>query len=249
MGRERNASITGIGNTTASYDDGFPCDACKDGSLDGGAWECACTLVPAYDCGTDGAASLCVCARLATDDGVRDYVDVGDGTSAADMPDDASLVVNANEAIVAADSNNDHRHIRSGMVRLRLRDPRIGLVSSIERPLYVSEDGSHIAADEVVHEILQTIVPDDKDDVIAWASRFGSVSARQTLQRYGDWWRRHGAADAIRAAVGNDARFDIDCSYTNCFPMGAHAIVYSGMGAFDVWARLDGHACVTVANG
>lgn len=227
----------------AGNGDELPCDACDGIANWNEAWECACTSIPAYRCGTDGVARLCVCVRLSLANGIRDYET--NGEAAADVEGTAD----ATNGTDAAGHDSRGYHIRSGRVRYRLHDPRIGLVSVVERPLYVSEaDGRHVAADEAVHEFLRSLVPDDRDDVLAWASGFGDAAVQQVLQGYGDWWRRRGAAEAIRDAVGNDARCDIAHCDTCCFPMRAHAITYSCGDAFEVWTQLDGDGHVTVTS-
>ena len=52
------------GNASTIGSDKFACDTCDDIGTDEGSWECACTIVPAYGCGTDGVAKLRVCVRL-----------------------------------------------------------------------------------------------------------------------------------------------------------------------------------------
>lgn len=225
--------------------DELPCDACDDIANGNGseAWECACTSIPAYRCGTDGVARLSVRVRLSLANGIRDYE--ANGEAAADMEGTG----NATNGTDTAEHDSRDYHIRPGRVRYRLHDPRIGLVSVVDHPLYVSEaDGRHVTADETVHEFLQSLVPDDRNDVLAWVSGFGDAENQQTLHAYGDWWRRCGAAKAIREAIGDDARFDIDHCDTCCFPMSAHAIIYSGGDAFEVWAQLDVDGRVTVTS-
>lgn len=222
----------------------FACDACDGIGTDDDAWECACTLVPAYGCGTDGVAKLRVCVRLDID---------GEATTSTGNASDGDETTDGDTANTLDGTNAGMhgecgRHIRAGYVRTRLRDPRIGLTSKVEHPLYVSEDdGRCVTAEDVVHEVMRSIVTDDRDDVLAWAKGFGSIAVQQTFRKYGDWWRSRGAMSAIRATVNDDARIEIDQCDTRRFPMKAHAIVYPDGGeAFEVWARFDGHAHATV---
>lgn len=232
------------GTTSKAVSDKFACD---DMSADDASWECACTLVPAYRCGTDGVAKLSVCVRLDIDG------ETGTGSGNTDDNDEAT---DGDATDMCADANagscgRDGHHIRTGYVRARLRDPRIELTSTVEHPLRVSEaNGRNVTAEGVVHDVMQSFIPDDRNDVISWAERFSNDAIQQTLRRYGDWWRRCGAMEAISTAVDNDARVEIDQCDTYRFPMKAHAIVYlSGGLSFEAWAQLDRHAHVTVTIG
>lgn len=214
--------------------------ACDDMSTDDASWECACTLVPAYRCGTDGVAKLNVCVRL--------DLDGESGSGASNTDDDAS---DTNDGVNTGKHGRDGYHIRTGYVRARLRDPRIELTSTVEHPLCISEaNGRYVTAEGVVHDVMQSFIPDDRDDVIAWAEHFSNEAMQQTLHRYGDWWRRCGAMEAIRTAVDNDARVEVDQCDTYRFPMKAHAIVYLADGeAFEAWAQFDRHVHATVTRG
>ena len=229
--------------TSEIVSDKFVCD---DMSADDASWECACTLVPAYRCGTDGVAKLSVCVRL--------DIDGETGTSSGNTDDNYGNDGDASETNDGANAGKhvrDGYHIRTGYVRARLRDPRIELTSTVEHPLRVSEaNGRNVTAEGVVHDVMQSFIPDDRNDVISWAERFSNDAMQQTLRRYGDWWRRCGAMAAISTAVDNDTRVEIDQCDTYRFPMKAHAIAYlSGGMSFETWAQLDRHAHFTVTIG
>lgn len=232
------------GNASAIGNDKFACDTCDDIGTDDGSWECTCTLVPAYWCGTDGVAKLRVCVKL----NLNGEATTATGNASDDDEATDSVATDTCDGVNTGRYGKDGCHIRTGSIRVRLRDPRIGLTSIVEHPLHVSEvNGRNVAAEDIVNSIMQSLVPDDKDDVLSWAERFGSDAMQQTLRRYGDWWRRYGAMETIRTAVDNDARVEIDQCATYRFPMKAHAIVYPDGGeAFEVWARFDGHAHATV---
>lgn len=232
------------GTTSEIVSDKFACD---DIGADDASWECACTLVHAYRCGTDGVAKLSVCVRLDLDSETGSDSGNTDDNDEATDGDAADTCAGVN----AGSCGRDGHHIRTGYVRARLRDPRIGLTSTVEHPLRVSEaNGRHVTAEGVVHDVMQSFIPDDRDDVIAWVEHFSNDAMQQTLRRYGDWWRRCGAREAIRTAVDNDARVEIDQCDTYRFPMKAHTIVYlAGGEVFEAWAQLDRHVHATVTRG
>lgn len=206
----------------AGMDGMLPCDACDDAAR------------MANGTGTQGDAGgrwECACASVPA-------YRCPDG-------DTARLCVNVRLPSGGADGEGG---LGTGTVTCRLADPCIGMQSDDARELYASAAGS---AADVSSAIVTMLMGDARrgTNVVAWSQAFGADVPARLLHGYGDWWRAHGAHDAIRRAIGDECEFDIDSMRTVGFPMRAHAIAYSDGGtAFEVFALLGGDLSISVSH-